>query len=112
MQRKRAKSHCNCIGLKELRGPIGMKISFSHYWVAPTLKWLKIMGVDSPFAALQSGSAVKILFKNWTFFRYVTVMNIVHLASIFVRVNNPTLNSFTLKRHIQAIGHANSNTPI
>ena len=60
-----------------------------------------------------------------------------HLArnikeSIFIRVNNPTLNrnigkfnfpllwdrvllntpGLTLKRHAQAVGHANSNTPI
>ena len=28
---KGAKSHCNYIGLKEVRGLMGVKISFSHY---------------------------------------------------------------------------------
>ena len=52
--------------------------------------------------------------------------------SIFIRINNPTLNrnigkfnlphiwdrvlfntpGLTLKRHVQAVGHANPNTPI
>ena len=83
---KGAKCHCNCIGLKKLRGPLGWGENFLQPLLSHPLAIEGNGCVDSPLASFLKGSAVNF-FLNSNFQVYLNNrFNILKIPGEFFQI--------------------------